>query len=85
MTDISGDIYDDRFKVAHVLHYSTKEESGKNYWLAPNNKEGKFILSMGCQASFSKIELVNTHNDDAKDRSTKRFTVRLRQVLILQK
>ena len=73
---ISGDIYDQRFKVEYALHHAKKEEFGKNYWLSPNQKAGaEFILDMGCEDLFNTVELVNTHNNGAKDRSTKKFQV----------
>ena len=76
---ISGDIYDQRFKVEFALHHAKKEEFGKNYWLSPNREEGgEFILDLGCEDSFDTVELVNTHNAGAKDRSTKEFQVFLR-------
>ena len=75
---ISGDIYenDQRFKVEFALHHAEKEEWGKNYWLSPHQKTGgEFILDLGCEDSFNTVELVNTHNNGAKDRSTKKFQV----------
>ena len=75
---MSGDIYDQRFKVEFALQHATKEEFGKNYWLGPNKKGGEFVLDMGCKDSLNTVELVNTHNAFAKDRSTKRFQVFLR-------
>ena len=53
------------------------EEFGKNYWLSPNGG-GEFILDLGCEDSFDTVELVNTHNAGAKDRSTKEFQIFLR-------
>ena len=82
VTYVSGDIYDERFKVAFVLHHATKEEVG-NYWLAPGGKTGgEFLLDLGCEDSFNAVELVNTHNAYARDRSTQRFQVFLRYIII---
>ena len=53
------------------------EEFGKNYWLSPNGG-GEFILDLGCEDSFDTVELVNTHNTQHRDRSTKEFQVFLR-------
>ena len=81
MRVISGDIYenDQRFKVEFALRHAEKEEWGKNYWLSPHQKAGgEFILDLGCEDSFNTVELVNTHNNGANDRSTKRFQVFLR-------
>ena len=77
---ISGDIYenDQRFKVENVLYHAEKEEWGKNYWLSPEQADGEFILDLGCEDSYNEVELVNTHNGQANDRSTNRFKVFLR-------
>ena len=76
---ISGDIYDERFKVEFALQYAEIEESGKNFWLSPNENVGsEFILDVGCEDSFNTVELVNTHNSHSKDRSTKQFHAFLR-------
>ena len=80
MKDISGDIYDERFKVEFALHHANKDDFGKNYWLAPDgNSGGEFLLDLGCEDSLNTVELVNTHNAGHKDRSTKRFQIFLRQ------
>ena len=79
MRVVSGDIWDQRFKVEFALHHANKEEFGKNYYLAPEKKVGGgFLLDLGCKQSFNTVELVNTHNANHKDRSTKRFQVFLR-------
>ena len=79
MTVVSGDIFDSRFKVEFALQHAKKEEFGKNYYLTPNKQVGGgFILDLGCTDSFNRVELVNTHNGFAKDRSTKRFSVFVR-------
>ena len=78
---ISGEFYasDARWKVSHLLTRSLKEEFGKNYWLALDQKAGgEFILDLGCEDSLNTVELVNTHNAYHKDRSTQRFHVFLR-------
>ena len=69
-----------RFKVENVLYHAKKETSGniRNYWLAPGKASGEFLLDLGCEESFNKVELVNTHNSIGKDRSTKMFQVFLR-------
>merc|ERR1712107_895502 len=48
---------------------------GRNYWLAPDGKTGEFVLHLGCERIVNFVDLVNTHNSDNKDRSTKRFKV----------
>ena len=78
----SGDTFNENFKVEFVLHHATKEEFGKNYWLAPD-QGGEFVLDMGCKVFLNTVELVNTHNAGLKDRSTKRFQVFLRCFSVL--
>ena len=75
---VSGDIYDQRFKVEFSLQHATKEEAG-NYYLTPDKQDGaEFILDLGCEDSFETVELVNTHSAGIRDRSTKEFQVFLR-------
>ena len=74
---MSGDTYDHRFTVEALLTHEEKDIwDGKhvaNYWLAPNSKGGTFILNLGCRQTFDGIQLVNTHNVQARDRASKRF------------
>ena len=77
MKVISQDSYSDNFKVELALRHANKEEHGKNYYLTPN-QGGEFLLDLGCEDSFNTVELVNTHNANYKDRSTKEFQVYLR-------
>ena len=82
MDVISGDTINERYKVEfalHQLHHAEKEKYFKNYWLSPDRKtEVGFILDLGCKDSFNTVELVNTHNSNSKDRSTKQFHAFLR-------
>ena len=75
---VSGDIYDQRFKVEFSLQHANEEEAG-NYYLTPDQQDGgEFLLDLGCEESFETVELVNTHNAGSRDRSTKGFQVFLR-------
>ena len=74
---VSGDVYDQRFKVEFGLHHAILEEEG-TFYLSPNQAEGEFILDLGCEDSFDTVELVNTHNSVSRDRSTQKFQVSLR-------
>ena len=79
MKVISQDSYSDNFKVELALRYADKDEHGKNYFLTPDRQVGGgFVLDLGCEDSFNTVELVNTHNANYKDRSTKEFQVYLR-------
>ena len=59
----------------HILAKDDEEVFKENYWLAPEKKTGNFELDLGCEMRVSMVELVNTHNADKKDRSTKEFKV----------
>ena len=79
MRVVSGDMINERFPVEFALHHADKDELEKNYYLTPNGRVGgEFLLDLGCEDSFNTVELVNTHNDQIRDRSTKRFQVFLR-------
>ena len=57
MRVVSGDIYDQRFKVEFALQHANKEEKGKNYYLTPNKQVGgEFLLDLGCKDSFNTVE-----------------------------
>ena len=72
--------YDDRFTADKMLTLSLNEKHG-NIWLLPNKATGKgFMLDFGSVKPFNLIELVNTHNAQFKDRSTKEFKVYVRYV-----
>ena len=72
--------YDDRFTADKMLTLSLHEKHG-NIWLLPNKATGKgFMLDFGSVKPFNLIELVNTHNAQFKDRSTKEFKVYVRYV-----
>ena len=77
MRVVSGDIWDQRFKVEFALHHAILEEEG-NFYLSPKQAGGEFLLDLGCEDSFDTVELVNTHNSVSRDRSTQNFQVSLR-------
>ena len=73
---VSGDKYDAMFPVESLLTRNEREDIHDykaNYWLAPDNAQGSFILNLGCEQIFRGVRLVNTHNRWAKDRATKHF------------
>jgi len=87
---ISGDSYDEtRFPIENVLTWSIPEAHNdgttnptnywrtKNYWLAPINTPGQFILKFDQPRTVDTITLVNTFNDDARNCGTKEFKVYL--------
>ena len=66
------------FAASRVLTRQTKEEWGKSYWLTPYRRGGQFIMDLGCVKTINTIELVNTHNGERKDCTTRGFQVYLR-------
>ena len=80
MTVVSRDVTSTKYKAKNLLtladieiHDSQSVDGQGNYWLAPYNKTGHFHLDLGCVQTFDKIKLVNTHNGDRRNWSTKRF------------
>ena len=71
--------YDARFSCEKLLTRSLKEEFAKSYWLLPDRTTGKgFMIDFGIKQSLHLVQLVNTHNAHAKDRSTKEFKIYVR-------
>ena len=64
--------YDERFLATNVLTRS-QTESWYNYWLSKNGERGTIIFDFGCTITFAAVEVVNTHNGKARDRSTRKF------------
>ena len=71
----SGDQYNNDYRTEFLLNKEDKEVAGHNYWLGPDVKTGSFILDLGCDSKISMVQLINTHNANAHDRSTKEFKV----------
>jgi hypothetical protein len=74
---ISEDIYTyphdpSDFHVDNIFTHN-KEEKRESYWIAPDHTQGNFIINLGCQLTFRSIKVVNTHNHNERDRSTKKF------------
>jgi len=79
---VSGDVYSDVFVVKNALTWHIPEQlpakgSRANYWLAPDDTEGSFILKFDQPRNVEAITLVNTHNGLNKDRGTNEFKVYL--------
>ena len=83
---ISGDSYDEsRFPIKNVLTWSIPEvyvsiddSRFANYWLAPDNSQGHFILKFDQPRTIDTITLVNTFNGgfNGGDSGTNEFKVR---------
>ena len=71
MSVVSGDIYSPNFQVENIFTLDDVENS--NHWLTPDQSGGAFILNFGCTPTFQAIVLVNTHNAQHRDRSTRHF------------
>ena len=86
----SGDQYSSKWSVQKLLTRSLREDHNLgNFWLGPHQKTGEFKLDFGEEILVSKISLVNTHNGNHRDRSTKKFRVELAEsdlprILVLQ-
>ena len=64
------------FSVKKLLTLSPLEKYPRNYWLAPDQKDGgEFVLSLDCEREVNWVELVNTHNGGHRDRATKELKV----------
>ena len=63
------------FKVENLLTTAPDDESKGLYWLGPEEKPGNFILDLGCEKRVNLVELVNTHNNQGKDRGSKDIEV----------
>jgi len=83
---ISGDSYDERrFPIENVLTWSIPEvyrygtsSRFANYWLAPLNSSGQFILKFDQPRTVDTITIVNTFNgDENRDSGTEEFKVYL--------
>ena len=77
---VKGDEYpeysDFYFPVTNLLANAPLEIFGTNYWLAPDRQaSAEFVLDLGCEENVDMVELVNTHNGFASDRSMKEFKV----------
>ena len=73
---VSGDVLSDKFAVENLLVYHDKDDEPKNiYWLGKEGQASSFVLDLGCDRKFNLIELVNTHNNKARDRGAKDIKV----------
>ena len=76
---VSGDVWSNNealsafFHVENIFELYQAETSWAGYWLAPDKIQATFIINLGCQQTFSAIKLVNTHNNNNRDRATKKF------------
>ena len=65
----------DTFAVTKLLTNGPTEIQNENYWLAPQQSTAEFVLDLGCNKIVNMVELVNTHNGEHRDRSSKEFQV----------
>ena len=66
---------EDAFAVKKLLTKGAVEVHHENYWLAPHGKPAEFVLDLGCNKIVNVVKLVNTHNGDHRDRSSKEIKV----------
>lgn len=65
----------DTFSATKLLTNGRVELHQENYWLAPQQSAAEFVLDLGCNKIVNMVELVNTHNGNHRDRSSKEFKV----------
>jgi len=65
------------FDVENIFSHNKNELGYEGYWLAPTQSISTFIINLGCSQEISALKLVNTHNQNHRDRSTKTFRVSL--------
>ena len=68
--------YNQDFQASNVLTESQDVWSPPNYWLTKDGWKGTgahFTLDLQCVQDIAAIRLINTHNAQNKDRSTKKF------------
>merc|ERR1712243_114039 len=82
---VSGDVYSavpsypiDTWGVQNVLKWSIPEVFPKagslaNYWIAPSNTQGEFVLRFDQPRTVDTITIVNSRNPGYNDRGTKEF------------
>merc|ERR1712198_778020 len=87
---VFGDVYTDTqngypadtWKVENLLTWSIPEVyptggSYANYWLAPNQMQGEFVLKFDQSRTVDTITIVNAYNPTWNDRGTNEFKVYL--------
>ena len=85
---VFGDVYTDTqngypadtWKVENLLTWSIPEVfptggSYANYWLAPNQMQGEFVLKFDQSRTVDTITIVNAYNPPFYDRGTNEFKV----------
>jgi len=80
---VSGDVFNENFKVENILTWSIPEArfpsagSMGNYWIAPNEIQGEFVLKFDQPRTVDTITIVNAYNFPHYDRGTNEFKVYL--------
>ena len=73
---MDGNYPSDNWGVQQLLIWNKAENHwSDNYWLAPNKKQGEFILKFDQPRIVDTITIVNTHNSVWQDRGTNEFKV----------
>ena len=73
----------DIYSVQNLLTRSRKKEERGNYWVLPDKATGQgFMLDFDTVKKFNFVQLVNTHNAESRDRSTKQFKILLRCIIL---
>ena len=79
-------VFGKEFAVQNILtrNYAEPAKHGTGFWLGLDGTKAWFIIDLGCSMSFTGIQLINTHNSGARDRSTKEFRYVLYHGLLLR-
>ena len=74
---VSGEFYFNQatFKTDNILTTAPDDEAKKKYWLGNNFKPATAILNLGCEKTVNMVELINTHNNVHRDRSTREIKI----------
>ena len=77
MKVVSGDFYNNilTYRVGNILNTAKNDEATNNFWLGNNQKPSTAVLDLGCEKAVNLVQIVNTHNNNYKDRSTKKLKV----------
>ena len=75
MNPITENSLGEKFTVKNILRKDPIKDTKS--WLGPDKSNGNFVLDFGCFKKINMLELVNTHNENKRDRSTKDFKVYL--------
>ena len=73
-----------KFPLSNILRHDEKESVGpnnvRNYWRSPDS-DPVFVLNLGCNKTYSAVQLVNARNRHFKDIGTRKFRLYYQQLI----